>query len=304
MRSKALRFVSGVAAIAVLMPSMLLVSCSSLVDSVNGLNARTLTDTMLEDYFASPDTYNWKKVCEDGYNPPSLDKDQAELLRYVAGKVKYSYGDTVVDETGKKAKVTYRFTKVPDVANLDVYEGTVQRLKNEIKSLDTVNLDITFQCIFEDGDWEFHSLSKFGKYFVRPFCDLNVTDREPEETTTETTEPVSEDTGDIKDKYLASVWYGIETGNPLDSYSVSDAYAVQNVFYFTYPVSGTFETVLKNSEGKEILKHTVEVKDQVTVVCDFSAGHEGWGTFDPGKYCVELYYGGQLIATSDYLTVN
>ena len=305
-RSYVARIVSVAVITAVLAPLSLLTSCSSLFNAVDSLNCRTLADTMIEDYFASPKDFNWGKVCEEGYTPDKLDKDQADLLRYVAGKVKYSYVDTVTNDTGLLAKVTYKFSNVPDVRSLDIDEGTVSRFKNEIKSLDTIDLEVTFQCIYQYDEWRFHSLSKFGKYFIHPFCDLKITEGEGTDPTTASTEPSESDSAghkEIKDKYLASVWYGVETGNPLDDHTVSDAYAVQNVFYFKAPVTGPFEAVMLDDTGKEILRNEIQAIDQVTIVCDFSAGLQGWGTFTPGRYCVELYYDGQKIAVSDYLTV-
>ena len=267
---------------------------------------KDLTETMLEDYFAAPQKYRWDKVCEPGFTPASLDKDQAELLRYVAGRIRYSYDGVVFDDKGERAKVTYEFRKVPDMLSLDLDHGTVPGFKNEIKSLDLIDFEVTFQCVKDDGTWMFHSLSRFGKYFVHPFCDLVITEEDGNETdpAPTPTEPVPSDAGDISGKYLTSVWYDVETGNPLDASSVANAYAVQNVFYFTHPVSGTFEARLLSGEGKEVLKQVIECEGQVTIVCDFSAGHEGWGTFEPGSYYVELYYGGQKIGTSDRLKVN
>ena len=285
-------------------PLVLFTSCSVVRKSMDEESVKDLVEDMLEDYFASPDDYNWRKVCESGYSPETLNADQAELLRYVAGKVKYSAGDVVFDDTGDRAKVSFKFTKVPDLSRLDLTEGTVSRYKNEIKSLDTIDLDVTFQIVYQDRDWVFHSLSKFGKYFIHPFCDLKIGSSESADPTPVPTEAPSENADQIKSKYIATVWYGIETGNPMNDLIVSDAYAIQNVFYFSEPVSGEFCAKLINSSGNEVLTETINVENRVTIVCDFSAGHQGWGTFDPEKYFVELYYDGQKIATSEYLTVN
>ena len=304
-RSVKVRFISFAVLMAVFLPLNLFTSCTFLEGTRDEDACIKLVEDMLEDYFASPASFNWSRVCEPGYSPDPLDGDQAELLRYLAGKVKYSYTTCVFDDSGSQAKVTYEFKKLPDVRKMTIDEGTVANFRNEIKSLDTINLEVTFQVINSDGNWRFHSLSKFGKYFIHPFCDLKITKTEVTETTVQTTESSAEngDSNSIKDKYLASVWYGVETGNPLDELVVSDAYAVQNIFYFSEPVSGTFQAVLVDDSGKEILKGDFALDGGVTLVCDFSAGHEGWGTFDPGKYRVELSYQGQKIAVSDYLTV-
>ena len=297
---------AAVLAALILCSSLFLTSCSSFMEALDENLCQNLTDTMLEDYFAAPDRYRWDKVCEPGYNPESLTKDQAELLRYVAGRIKYSYDGVVFDDKGERAKVAYKFRKVPDMEALELVPDSISGFKNEIKSLDVIDFEVTFQCVKDDGTWMFHSLSKFGKYFIHPFCDLVITEdggKDPEPTAAPT-EPLSSDAEDIKDKYLTSVWYDVETGNPLEASSVANAYAVQNVFYFTYPVTGTFEARLVNGEGEEVLKQTIEAKELVTIVCDFSAGHEGWGTFSPGNYYVELFYGGLKIGESDKLKVN
>lgn len=285
-------------------PLALFTSCSAVRRAMDEDSVKDLVEDMLEDYFASPDDYNWRKVCESGYTPESLNADQAELLRYVAGKIRYSARDVVFDDTGDKAKVTYRFSKVPDLTKLELEEESVTRFKNEIKSLDVIEFDVTFQIVYQDRDWVFHSLSKFGKYFIHPFCDLKIGSSMSPDPTPVPTEAPSQDADDIRSKYLATVWYGIETGNPMNDLVVSDAYAVQNVFYFTEPVSGEFVAKLINSSGKDVLTETINVDSRVTVVCDFSAGHQGWGTFDPDTYYVELYFSGQKIATSETITVN
>lgn len=284
-------------------PLAMFSSCSAVRRVMDEEEVKTFVEAMLEDYFASPDDYNWRKVCESGYSPESLNADQSELLRYVAGKVKYSASDIVFDDTGDRVKATYKFSKVPDLTRLDLAEGTVSRYKNEIKSLDTIDLEVTFQIVYKDREWLFHSLSKFGKYFIHPFCDLKIgTEGSPNPTPVPTDAP-SENADDVKSKYLASVWYGIETGNPMNELTVYDAYAVQNVFYFTEPVSGEFTAKLINSSGNEVLTETINADSRATIVCDFSAGHQGWGTFEEDRYYVELYFGGQKIASSDYITV-
>jgi hypothetical protein len=46
------------------------------------------------------------------------------------------------------------------------------------------------------------------------------------------------------------------------------------------------------------------VNNEVTVSCDFSAGMAGWVNFNPGNYYVELYYDGNLVATSEEVTIE
>ena len=298
------RFLTAAVTLTVVIPLMFLSSCSYVRKTVDERSCINFVDSMLEDYLASPQKYKWSKVCETGYNPASLDKNQAELLSFAASKVKYFEKSVTTDGTGEMAKVSYTFTNVPDVSKLNIYESDLAKIKNEIRELDRIDLEVTFQIVKSGDDWRFHSLSKFGRYFIHPFCDLVIGEEKTADPDPVPSGSVPSGASDLKDNYLASVWYGIETGNPLDDLTVSDAYAVQNVFYFKEPVSGTFLATLMNDSNEEIMRMEIKVEGQITVVCDFSAGLEGMGTFAPGKYRVDLYAQGEHIGSSDYLKVT
>ena len=109
----------------------------------------------------------------------------------------------------------------------------------------------------------------------------------------------------VKDIFIHSVWYDVTTDNPAEYSSIGTdkAFALKGVFYFSEPLTTVFEArLLKGDEV--ILTRNVNMYDNVTAEADFSAGLEGLGTFEPGEYTVELYFGGELVARTDIMRVR
>ena len=109
----------------------------------------------------------------------------------------------------------------------------------------------------------------------------------------------------VKESFVYSVWYDVTTDNPAEYGSVGSdkAFALKGVFYFSEPLKTVFEArLLKGDEV--ILTRNVNMYDNVTAEADFSAGLEGLGTFEPGDYTVELYFGGELVARTDIMRVK
>jgi len=109
----------------------------------------------------------------------------------------------------------------------------------------------------------------------------------------------------VKSIFIYSVWYDVTTDNPAEYGSVESdkAFALKGVFYFSEPLKTVFEArLLKGDEV--ILTRNVNMYDNVTAEADFSAGLEGLGTFEPGEYTVELYFGGELVAGTDIMRVK
>lgn len=122
---------------------------------------------------------------------------------------------------------------------------------------------------------------------------------------TETTEPVELDFGFVSGAYLTSSWYDIIDDNPIsnDSVNSEDAFALKAVFYFNTPITGVFEAHL-NKDDSVLLTRNVNMRNNVTAEADFSAGLEGLGTFEPGDYFIELYFDGELVASSTVMRVS
>ena len=123
--------------------------------------------------------------------------------------------------------------------------------------------------------------------------------------TSETDAAVNPDIGYVRDVYIYSVWYDAVDDNPAyyDEIISEDAFALKAVFYFSSPLTCTFEARLYN-EGGLVLSREVELINNVTAEADFSAGLEGWGTFDPGHYTVELLYKGEQISVTSEMKVK
>ena len=122
---------------------------------------------------------------------------------------------------------------------------------------------------------------------------------------TESTEPVELDIRFVSGAYLTSTWYDVIDDNPVDYDSVNteDAFALKGVFYFNTPITGVFEAYLYKDDSV-LMTRNVNMKNNVTAEADFSAGLEGLGTFEPGEYYVELYFDGELIASTSVMRVR
>ena len=57
-------------------------------------------------------------------------------------------------------------------------------------------------------------------------------------------------------------------------------------------------------DGELILTKEIVLNNNITAEADFSAGLEGWGTFDAGSYTIELFFEGDSVAITDSLYVE
>ena len=108
----------------------------------------------------------------------------------------------------------------------------------------------------------------------------------------------------VKSVCVYSVWYDPTEDNPADYTSVAkdDAFALKGVFYFTTPLTASFEAKLYK-DGQVILTKNIELDNDITAEADFSAGLEWSGVFDEGNYTVELLFEGKSVASTDVLEV-
>ena len=122
---------------------------------------------------------------------------------------------------------------------------------------------------------------------------------------TETTVYEKPDPEYVKSILVYSVWYDAVEANPLTDFRVDsiDAFALKGVFYFSEPLTAHFTAQLMYGD-EIILTRGVDLKDNVTAEADFSAGLEGFGTFERGEYTIELYYEGDLIGVTDVMRVT
>lgn len=123
--------------------------------------------------------------------------------------------------------------------------------------------------------------------------------------TSATTEQTVPDIDYIRGACVYSVWYDAVIDNPADYESIDsgDAFALKGVFYFNTPLTAVFEARLYK-DGAVLLKRDVKLKENVTAEADFSAGLEGFGTFERGDYYIELFYKGESVATTSKMRVR
>ena len=117
---------------------------------------------------------------------------------------------------------------------------------------------------------------------------------------TEIVEPVDYDIDYIRSVCIYSVWYDAVDDNPVNVQYVNkeDAFAIKGVFYFSVPLTTVFEARLYQ-DGNLILTKELVLSNNISAEADFSAGLEGWGTFDSGTYSIELLFEGETVAVTD-----
>lgn len=117
---------------------------------------------------------------------------------------------------------------------------------------------------------------------------------------TEVVEPVDYNIDYIRSVCIYSVWYDAVDDNPVNVQYVNkeDAFAIKGVFYFSVPLTTVFETRLYQ-DGNLILTKELVLSNNISAEVDFSAGLEGWGTFDSGTYSIELLFEGETVAVTD-----
>lgn len=122
---------------------------------------------------------------------------------------------------------------------------------------------------------------------------------------TESLEPIDYDIDYIRSVCIYTVWYDATQDNPMTENYVykENAFAIKGVFYFSTPLTTTFEARLYQ-DGDQILTKEIVLNNNITAEADFSAGLEGWGTFDAGSYTIELFFEGDSVAVTDSLYVE
>ena len=117
---------------------------------------------------------------------------------------------------------------------------------------------------------------------------------------TESLDPVDYDIDYIRSVCIYTVWYDAIDDNPVKEQYVNkeDAFAIKGVFYFSVPLTTSFEARLYQ-DGDLILTKEIVLNNNVTAEADFSAGLEGWGTFSAGTYTIELLFEGESVAVTD-----
>lgn len=122
---------------------------------------------------------------------------------------------------------------------------------------------------------------------------------------TESLDPIDYDIDYIRSVCIYTVWYDATEDNPMTGTYVEkdNAFAIKGVFYFSTPLTTTFEAKLYQ-DGELILTKEIVLNNNITAEADFSAGLEGWGTFDAGSYTIELFFEGDSVAITDSLYVE
>ena len=122
---------------------------------------------------------------------------------------------------------------------------------------------------------------------------------------TESLEPIDYDIDYIRSVCIYTVWYDATEDNPMTSNYVDkeNAFAIKGVFYFSTPLTTTFEARLYQ-DGALLLTKEIVLDNNITAEADFSAGLEGWGTFSVGTYEIELFFEGESVAITDFLYIE
>ena len=285
---------------------------SALVEIIEESDAEELVTDYIDAYLKDPGKCKYSKFCSE--DPEfELTDEQSDIFFELTSDVKSKIKKTTVNSSGSKADVYVQLSGVIDINELEISSGTVDDI---LEAADEINED-TYEVRFslkknKKDDWVIADMDDFEDLLMQPYANLNINDgTEPDPTDPLTVTPnigsdVASDANLVLNAYVYSVWYDVEMDFPLTTENIPNekAYAITNVFYFSTPINGTFNAVLIGSDGKAVMSGDFHVNNEVTVSCDFSAGMAGWVKFNPGNYYVELYYDGNLVATSEEVTIE
>ena len=285
---------------------------SALVEIIEEGDAEELVTDYIDAYLKDPGKCKYSKFCAE--DPEfELTDEQSDIFFELTSDVKSKIKKTTVNSSGSKADVYVQLSGVIDINELEISSGTVDDI---LEAADEINED-TYEVRFslkknKKDDWVIADMDDFEDLLMQPYANLNINDgTEPDPTDPLTVTPnigsdVASDANLVLNAYVYSVWYDVEMDFPLTTENIPNekAYAITNVFYFSTPINGTFNAVLIGSDGKAVMSGDFHVNNEVTVSCDFSAGMAGWVKFNPGNYYVELYYDGNLVATSEEVTIE
>ena len=285
---------------------------SALVEIIEESDAEELVTDYIDAYLKDSGKCKYSKFCAE--DPEfELTDEQSDIFFELTSDVKSKIKKTTVNSSGSKADVYVQLSGVIDINELEISSGTVDDI---LEAADEINED-TYEVRFslkknKKDDWVIADMDDFEDLLMQPYANLNINDgTEPDPTDPLTVTPnigsdVASDANLVLNAYVYSVWYDVEMDFPLTTENIPNekAYAITNVFYFSTPINGTFNAVLIGSDGKAVMSGDFHVNNEVTVSCDFSAGMAGWVKFNPGNYYVELYYDGNLVATSEEVTIE
>ena len=285
---------------------------SSFLKVIAETDAEDLVTDFINAYLKDPEACKYSKYCSEDIEPEFTD-EQLEIFFELTSDVEFKVKNTLVNDSRSKADVQIQFSNTYDLEEFDMTSGTVE---DYLDKADKVGSD-TFVVKFslkknKNDDWIITDMDDFADLLMTSYTDIRITDgTEPDPVDPLVIVPnIGNDSISeaelVANAYIYSTWFNVEVEFPLDDNSIDseDAYAIMNVFYFSTPINGTFNAVLLDNSGKALMSNDFKVNDEVTVKCDFSAGFAGWTVFDPGVYHVELYYDGNLIATSEDFTVK
>lgn len=285
---------------------------STLVEIIEESDAEELVTDFIDAYLKDPGKCKYSKYCAE--DPEfELSDEQSEIFFELTSDVDSKIKKTTVNSSGSKADVYVQLSDVIDINELETSSGTVEALLEAADEIDPDTYEVKFSLKKnKKDDWVIADMEDFDDLLMQPYANLNINDgTEPDPTDPIGVKPnigsdVASDADLVLNAYIYSVWYDVEMDFPLtmDSIPNEKAYAITNVYYFSTPITGTFNAVLIGSDGKAVMSGDFHVTNEVTVSCDFSAGMAGWVKFNPGNYYVELYYDGNLVATSEEVTIE
>ena len=285
---------------------------SSLIKYIDESDAEDLVTEFVDAFLEDPAGCKYSKYCSE--DPEfELTDEQSEIFFELTSDVKCKIKKTTINSSGTKADVYVQLSGVIDINELKTISGTVETLLDAADEIDQDSYEVRFSLKRnKKDDWVISDMEDFEDLLMNPYADLKINDgTEPDPTDPLTVTPnigsdVASDPDLVMNAYVYSVWYDVEMDFPLTTETIPSekAYAITSVFYFSTPINGTFNAVLLGSDGKAVMSDDFHVNNEVTVSCDFSAGMAGWVNFNPDDYHVELYYDGNLVATSEVVTVE
>ncbi|MBR5358723.1 MAG: hypothetical protein IK128_05890 [Clostridiales bacterium] len=285
---------------------------SALIEIMEESDAEELVTDFIDAFLEDPAGCKYTKYCAE--DPEfELTDEQSDIFFELTSDVKSKVKKTTVNSSGSKADVYVQLSGVVDLNELETLSGTEEDLLEAAEEIDQDTYEVRFSLKKnKKDDWVIADMEDFEDLLMNPYANLKINDgTEPDPTDPITVTPnigsdVASDPDLVMNAYVYSVWYDVEMDFPLTTETIPSekAYAITNVFYFSTPINGTFNAVLLGSDGKAVMSDDFHVNNEVTVSCDFSAGMAGWVNFNPGNYYVELYYDGNLVATSEEVTIE
>lgn len=285
---------------------------SALIEIMEESDAEELVTDFIDAFLEDPAGCKYTKYCAE--DPEfELTDEQSDIFFELTSDVKSKVKKTTVNSSGSKADVYVQLSGVVDLNELETLSGSEEDLLEAAEEIDQDTYEVRFSLKKnKKDDWVIADMEDFEDLLMNPYANLKINDgTEPDPTDPITVTPnigsdVASDPDLVMNACVYSVWYDVEMDFPLTTETIPSekAYAITNVFYFSTPINGTFNAVLLGSDGKAVMSDDFHVNNEVTVSCDFSAGMAGWVNFNPGNYYVELYYDGNLVATSEEVTIE